>query len=235
MGSLARVAACLFLAGGSLAVPAIVHASSGRDAAESFAQSWLARQFEQPGSRVEAQALPLDTHLQLHECQGAMTASLPPNLRPRPRMSVLVRCQRTPGWAVRVPVKLQVFRQVLVTSHPMFRGDGLSAGDVRSEPRDITRLGYGYVEKLQQATSRTLTIPLAANSVITPAALGGRRMVKAGDRVQLVARIGGIEVRASGVALGSGDDGARLRVRNSGSGRVVDAMVQAPGVVMALP
>jgi flagella basal body P-ring formation protein FlgA len=51
----------------------------------------------------------------------------------------------------------------------------------------------------------------------------------------LVARLGGIEVRADGLALGSGDNGARLRVRNASSGRVVDAMVSAPGVVVALP
>jgi flagella basal body P-ring formation protein FlgA len=37
------------------------------------------------------------------------------------------------------------------------------------------------------------------------------------------------------VALGSGDSGARLRVRNGSSGRVIDAMVSAPGEVTALP
>mgnify|MGYP001796839861 CR=1 FL=1 len=45
----------------------------------------------------------------------------------------------------------------------------------------------------------------------------------------------GIEVRASGIALGGGDNGARLRVRNESSGRVLDAMVRAPGEVLALP
>jgi flagellar basal body P-ring formation protein FlgA len=65
--------------------------------------------------------------------------------------------------------------------------------------------------------------------------LGGRRMVRAGDHVEMVARLGGIEVRADGVALGGGDNGARLRVRNESSGKVVDAMVSAPGMVVALP
>jgi flagella basal body P-ring formation protein FlgA len=51
----------------------------------------------------------------------------------------------------------------------------------------------------------------------------------------MVARLDGIEVRAAGVAMGSGDNGARLRVRNESSGKVVDAMVSAPGVVVALP
>ena len=60
-------------------------------------------------------------------------------------------------------------------------------------------------------------------------------MVRAGDRVQMIARLGDIEVRANGVALGSGDNGARLRVRNDSSGKIVDGMVSAPGEVIALP
>ena len=76
---------------------------------------------------------------------------------------------------------------------------------------------------------------LASGSVLSPGALGGRRMVRAGDRVEMVARLDGIEVRAAGVAMGSGDNGARLRVRNESSGKVVDAMVSAPGMVVALP
>jgi flagella basal body P-ring formation protein FlgA len=51
----------------------------------------------------------------------------------------------------------------------------------------------------------------------------------------MIARLGNIEVRATGVALGSGDNGARLRVRNADSGKVIDGMVSAPGVVVALP
>jgi flagella basal body P-ring formation protein FlgA len=136
---------------------------------------------------------------------------------------------------VRVQVQLQLFRPVLVTSRPLLRGDGLCPADVRAEERDVTRLGYGYLDNLDQVAGRTLARALPEGSVLTPAALGGRRMVRAGDRVQVVARLGDIVVRADGVALGSGDNGARLRVRNESSGKVVDAMVHAPGVVLALP
>jgi flagella basal body P-ring formation protein FlgA len=71
--------------------------------------------------------------------------------------------------------------------------------------------------------------------VVTPSDLGGRSMVLAGDRVQVVAQLGGIEVSASGIALGGGDNGARLRVRNQSSGRIIDAMIVGPGKVSALP
>ena len=200
-----------------------------------FAQQWLVAQYSLPGSRVEARATPVDSSLGLAGCAGMMQASLPPHLQPRPRMSVQVHCTAEAGWAVRVPVALSIFRDVLVTDRALLRGDGIQPGDVHAESRDITRLGYGYIENLQQVSGRTLARPLAPGSVLTPAALGGRQMVRAGDRVEVLAQLGGIEVRAAGIALGSGDNGARLQVRNEVSGRVVDAMVNAPGVVLALP
>ena len=219
----------------ALAVAVAAPARAGDEPISAFAQQWLAAQYSLPGNRVKAAAAPVEARLGLADCRGMMTASLPPNLPPRPRMSVQVRCTAGAGWTVHVPVSLQIFREVLVTTRPLLRGDGLRAGDVRSESRDITRLGYGYVDNLQQVGGRTLARPLGPGSVLTPAALGGREMVRAGDHVQVVAQLDGIEVRASGVALGSGDSGARLRVRNEVSGRVVDAMVDAPGVVLALP
>lgn len=204
-------------------------------AVSAFAQHWLQQQFVRAGSRVETQARALNSRLDLAECAGAMVASLPPNVRPMPRMSVLVRCTRDSGWSVRVPVSLAIFAPVLVTTRPLMRGDGVSALDVRAEPRDITRLGYGYIPADRPLTRRTLAHALPKGAVLTPNALGGRQIVRAGDHVQVIALLAGIQVRAQGVALGGGDIGARLRVRNDASGRVVDAQVSEPGVVMALP
>lgn len=220
---------------GTLLALAALPAAAGGDPVSAFAQRWLVQQYSAPGSRVVAQATPVDPRLALTDCRGMMTASLPPNLPPRPRMSVQVRCTVGTGWSVRIPVSLQIFREVLVTDRPLQRGDGIQPGDVRPESRDITRLGYGYIDSLDQVAGRTLARPLPPGSVLTPSALGGRDMVRAGDHVAVVADLGGIEVRAGGIALGSGDNGARLQVRNESSGRVIDAMVRGPGEVLALP
>jgi len=226
---------CARLLSCALLLLATSPAFAGEEPVSSFARQWLVQQYSAPGSRVVAQATPVDPRLALADCRGMMAASLPPNLPPRPRMSVQVRCTAGKGWSVRVPVSLQIFRDVLVTTRPLQRGDGVQPGDVRAESRDITRLGYGYIDKLDQVDGRTLARPLPPGSVLTPSALGGRDMVRAGDHVAVVADLGGIEVRAGGVALGSGDNGARLRVRNESSGRVIDAMVRGPGEVLALP
>lgn len=204
-------------------------------AVRSAATKALRQKYSTPGNRVIVSSTPLDPRLKLTDCSVPLRATVPERPAPASVMMVPVQCPQHGGWIVRVRLHLQVFRSLLVTVRPLQRGDGIHRSDVRSEERDVTRLAYGYIDNLDQVTGRTLARPLAAASVLTPAALGGRRMVRAGDRVQLVAQLGGIEVRASGTALGGGDNGARLRVRNDSSGRIVDAMVRAPGVVVALP
>ncbi|WP_267225148.1 flagellar basal body P-ring formation chaperone FlgA [Dyella silvae] len=217
----------------ALVLPA--YAAEPAEAARTLAEQWLRSQYGTPGSRVVAQAAAVDPRMQLAPCPAPLSAGLQEGTRLMPRMNVTVRCPGADGWTIRIPVQLQVFRQVLVVVRPLQRGDGVRTDDVRSEERDITRLGYGYVSDMHDLEGRTLSRALGAGSVLTPGALGGRSAVKAGDQVQLISRLDGIEVRASGIALGGGDSGSRLRVRNGSSGKVVDAMVTAPGEVIALP
>ncbi|WP_108470751.1 flagellar basal body P-ring formation chaperone FlgA [Rhodanobacter thiooxydans] len=210
-------------------------ATQSPDSVRAVAEQAMRKHYALPGSRVVVSSTPLDLRLHLAACREPLRAMIPPQAAASSRMTVRVQCPQDGGWTVRVPLQLQLFRSVLVASRALQRGDGVSAADVRAEERDITRLGYGYIENLDQVAGRTLARTLAGGSVLSPGALGGRRMVRAGDHVEMVARLDGIEVRAAGVAMGSGDNGARLRVRNESSGKVVDAMVSAPGVVVALP
>jgi flagella basal body P-ring formation protein FlgA len=130
---------------------------------------------------------------------------------------------------------MQVFRQVLVTSRPLARGDIVGSADVHTEERDVARMGYGYVESLDQITGHSLSRPLIAGIVLAPGDLNGRETVRAGEEVALIAQIDGIQVRTAGMALDGGDTGAHLRVRNGNSGRIIDGVVLGAGEVQALP
>lgn len=227
--------ATLCLGAGPAAAQAITAAMQSLDSVRAAAEQAVREHYAMPGSRIEIAPGSLDLRLQLAECRQPLRALISGNAQVSSRMTVPVQCPQDGGWTVRVPLQVKVWRTVLVASHPLLRGDGVGAADVHGEERDITRLGYGYVENLDQVAGRSLARAVARGSVLSPGALGGRRMVRAGDHVQMVARLDGIEVRADGIALGSGDNGARLRVRNESSGKVVDGMVSAPGVVVALP
>ena len=225
---------CLLLVLLGTALPALAAPMSEADL-RAQAERFVEQQYAAPGSRVEVKSEALDPRLHVADCAMPLAASLPGGLRMTPRLSVVMRCPAADGWTLRVPVTLKVWRQVLVANRPLIRGDGIVATDVHAEERDVTRLPYGYVASLDQVAERSLARPVGSGSVLTPGALGGRQTVRAGDHVQLLAELDGIAVRAEGVALGSGDSGARLRVRNGSSGRVVDAIVRGPGVVVALP
>jgi flagella basal body P-ring formation protein FlgA len=71
--------------------------------------------------------------------------------------------------------------------------------------------------------------------VLEPGDFNGREVVRSGDEVELVADLGGIEVRTRGMALDGGDTGARLRVRNDNSARIINGVVIGEGQVKALP
>lgn len=211
------------------------HATGDAQDPSVVAEHWVRSHYQQPGSRVNAQAVPLDSRLHLDPCPVPLQVRAPAVDRVAPRVSIQVLCPASPGWTTRVMVNLQVYRTVLVASRPLARGDGVMPGDIHGEERDVARLGYGYFDRLDQLHARVLAHAVMRGSVLTPQAMGGRQLVRAGDQVQIVAQLAGIAVRASGTALGSGDTGGRIRVKNTASGRVVDALIDAPGVVEALP
>ncbi len=214
---------------------AAAHASDMATDVRAAAEHAVHAQYDQAGGRLVIVPETLNSRLRLAACGQALQARLPTGQRVSSRVAVSVSCPTQAGWTIRVPVQLQIYRQVLVTTRPLARGDSVGAGDVHTEERDITRLGYGYVESLEQIAGRSLARPLNAGTVLQPGQLNGREMVRAGDQVELVAQLDGIEVRTTGQALDGGDTGARLRVRNGHSGMIVPGVVLAAGQVKALP
>lgn len=210
-------------------------AATTQETVRATAVSWLQKNRTLPGARMTAEADSLDSRLRLADCAAPLEASLPGNRPLGARVSVVVRCPVPGGWTVRVPVRVKMFTNVLVTSRPLTRGDGIGASDVHSEERDVATLAYGYIAGLDQVDGRSLARPLNAGTVLTPGMLAGRQAVRVGDAVSMEANVDGVTIRADGVAMGAGDAGSRLRVRNASSGKVLDAVVRGPGVVTVLP
>jgi flagellar basal body P-ring formation protein FlgA len=220
---------------GLLGCPLVAAAGQSLEAIRSSAVAWLQQNRTLPGARMVAEADPLDSRLRLADCAAPLDVSLPGNRPLGARVSVVVHCPVPGGWTARVPVRVQMFTNVLVTTRPLARGDGLGAGDVRAEERDVASLAYGYVAGLDQVEGRALARPLNAGTVLTPGMLAGRQAVRVGDAVSMEASVDGVVIRADGVAMGAGDAGARVKVRNASSGKILDAVVSGPGSVAVLP
>lgn len=186
-------------------------------------------------ARVVAEAENLDPRLRLPACTGALQARSPDLRHGAARVSVPVACAAGQNWNVRVQVRVQMFRKVLVSSRGLARGDVIGAGDVHVEERDVARLGYGYMVDAADLAGRHLRRPLAIGTVITPGMLAAREVVQRGQQVNLVAKLDDILVRASGIALEAGDRGDLIRVKSLSCGCVVQGKVRDPGIVDTLP
>lgn len=218
-----------------MALATLVHADTTAADLRAAAEQAVRAQYGTAGSRVVILPTPLNARLHLAACAQALQTRMPQHQGTPSRVGVAVSCPGAPGWSIQVPVQLQVFRNVLVTNHPLARGDMPGPGDVHSEERDVARLSYGYIEGLDQILGRSLDRPLIAGVVLEPGDFNGRQVVHAGDEIELVAQLDGIQVRTHGMALDGGDTGARLRVRNDQSGRVINGVVTGAGQVQALP
>ncbi len=226
--------ALLVLVGIMLAGSAMASGNESLQAIEKAAVAQV-RATAPADARVVAHASTLDSRLRLAACTQSLRSRIPGGRIRGNRVSVEVSCAAPRAWSLRVGVKVRIFRKVLVTTRALARKDSIGANDVALQERDVSRLGYGYLSSLTQASGRPVARPLRAGVVLTPAMLAHREVVRRGDQVTVMVDMSGIKVRAAGVALAGGDAGERVQVRNVSSGRTLDATVLGAGLVRALP
>jgi flagella basal body P-ring formation protein FlgA len=197
---------------------------------EKAAESFLARE----GTVGTARATPLDRRLRLAQCDRPLQAFTRAGAQVRQRTIVGVRCSGTQPWKVYVPVNLVATRNVVVLKRALPRGHELQATDLVLHERDVSRLAGGYATEPANVVGQRLRQSLQAGSIVTPRVLASKVLVRRGQSVTLRASNEAINIRVAGKALMDGALGQRIRVENSGSGRVVEGLVRSAELVEIL-
>ena len=166
-----------------------------------------------------------DKRLRLHQCSSPIHAFWPLGSKRLGNTTVGIRCNGDKPWKIYVGARIHIYKYVWVSKTALYRNQVIDLASISKEKHDITRLTTGYllantpIEGLQ--TKRNISV----NQVLTNSMLGSQKMVKRGDRITIVSKYAGIEVRAKGVALGDGSKGQRIRVKNTSSKREIEAYV----------
>jgi flagella basal body P-ring formation protein FlgA len=181
--------------------------------------------------RVEISVGPVDPRLRLQRCSSAPEAFEPPGGRSLGRTTVGVRCAGPRPWTLYVPAEIAVYGPTLVAARALQRGEELGAADVRVVEQDLGSLPPGSLSVATEAVGKRLKRSIAAGTPVTSSMLKVTQLVRRGQAVVLLAKAGGVQVRSAGKALDSAAKGERVRVENSTSGRVVEGIVVAEGVV----
>jgi flagella basal body P-ring formation protein FlgA len=141
------------------------------------------------------------------------------------RITVGVRCTGAAPWTLYVPVAIAAQAAIVLVQGPLPRGTLLTEQHLRVEQRALTALPPQYISRVDAVVGRELTRSVSGATIATPAMLQTRDLVAKGQDVIILATGSQVQVRMTGVALQKGQLGERIDVKNSSSGRTVQAVI----------
>lgn len=197
-----------------------------RAAAVAYVRSQLPR-----AEIAEVSAGALDERLRLAHCATALAVQPAGGGSMMARSTVAVGCAAPVHWTVYVPVTVVRRVPVLVLRHAVARGAHVGPADVSVQTRTVTGFASAYLGSPAELSGRSVERTLASGTSLTVDMFTQDPVVRRGQEVTLVVQAGGIDVRATGRALEDAGAGARLRVENLSSQRIVEGVAEASGIV----
>lgn len=173
----------------------------------------------------------LDSRLKLANCNAPLHIEFSNLRKTYGRTSLNIGCQQSPKWRIHLPIKVDVFDDVLVAQQPFSRGQKIGSDMFKYARMNISLLNQGYFTQVSDLKYLESSRNLKRGSVLTPNNTRPSEMVKSGQNVTLVLNYKGINIRTSGKALQSARMGQLVKVRNSQSQKVVEGVVSGEGLV----
>lgn len=188
--------------------------------------------FRQRHEEFQAEPMKLDDRLHLPWCDQPLEAFFLPGRRESGFPSVGVRCVGSQPWTVYSKVRVKVYRDVVVLKKAVRHGAILTEADLDLERRELGELRGSYFTSFEPVVNKPVKRTLAAGAVLSPDWLSVPKMIQRGQKVIIQAKSTHFSVKMSGQALGDGEAGQRIRVRNDQSARIVEGIVAGPGLVL---
>ena len=177
-------------------------------------------------SPAEVQAAALDPRLRLRRCETALETFPVGRVTPASsRFSVGVRCAGPRPWKLYVPVSVSRQVPVVVAARPVLRGSVLGAGDLETVMRPADQVHGRVFDDPRPLLGLVAARDLSPRQALGAGDLDRATLVERGRALRLEAEVGGVTVSMEAVALEDGGRGEIVAVRNSSSGRRVDARV----------
>lgn len=197
-----------------------------RKAARQFITEHTKTVYQQP---AEINIGKLDSRLRLRQCNLPLDVYLPTGSRDLGRFTLGVRCSGQKPWSLHVPVTVTIYQKVIVTARSLPRGKILTGNDLKFAKHDKSKLPAGYMDELTEGVGMELKRQLSNGAPLTTSMIRKPKIIKRGQRVSIIARAGGMEVRMAGKAMAHGAVGDRIRVLNLKSKKKIEGTVTPSG------
>lgn len=182
----------------------------------------------------------LDKRLRLAECANQLQTFWSPGSRKYGRVTVQVSCEGPKAWRIHVQSNVTYEGDVWVLVRGVRRGEILVREDL--ELKVVTVGGNDHtfrnvsdpVKNLDRWLGYAFSERVTAGSVLDENMLVPAKIVNKGESVLIVYETVGLQLQTKGIALSEGAKGGSIQVRNTSSGKTVDAIVLARGLVQLL-
>ena len=173
----------------------------------------------------------LDPRLTLDRCQIPLKAFLPAGSRLYGKTTVGVRCGGHKPWTVYVPANIVSLGKYLIAKRSLQRGQILHLEDVEYAQQDTSILPRNHITEADDVVGMELKHQLSPGRTVTANMLTRPDTIKKGQQVTIYSRSGGLLVSSVGIAMANGAEGARVKVKNPSSRRIIEGIVRADGNV----
>lgn len=173
----------------------------------------------------------LDPRLRLPACSQGLSGFIAGDGQIRDHTAVGVRCDGSAHWTIYAQVSVSCSVPVLIARHALAQNSAPTATDFDIEARRMPGLYSHYIGDPTLLAGQRLRRAVSMGEVLTADDLLTAPVIHRGDQITVIAQTGGLEIRASAVALSDGRPEDRIRAQNLSSQKVVEGVVRSAGVI----
>jgi len=192
-----------------LDVPFYTHASSFQDrdkireAVSERVRSYLVAIYgsEKTEQDIDFRVSNMDSRLKLPECDVPLHAEPKESGYGAKHLSVKVICSTGSRWTIYVPVSIDIFDSVAVSTRNLQRGEKVRQSDFVMKRTNTSSIGQNFVDDERSVLGMVISRPIRSGSVIKAQDVKEPLVIVKGDTITLLANQGALRVSSEGVAL----------------------------------
>ncbi|WBV68308.1 flagellar basal body P-ring formation chaperone FlgA [Legionella pneumophila] len=186
--------------------------------------------------KIQVTADNIDPRLNLKVCDDNKLEVFNPYQTPMLNTSTMgIKClEENNHWTLYIPVKITIFKSVLVAKRALLKGTKISNSDIYQTELDVQKLKQGYFTDSKELIGLVCKHDITPNSPLNPFNIELAKLVHKGEQVSIIAAHDNLTVSMDGIAMDEGALGDSVKVKNLSSKRIIEAQVTGKKTVKVI-
>ncbi|WP_214660545.1 flagellar basal body P-ring formation chaperone FlgA [sulfur-oxidizing endosymbiont of Gigantopelta aegis] len=173
----------------------------------------------------------IDARIRFKQCSEALEASSGQTKEIAKSWTVGVRCYGETPWSIYISVKAKLSRKMIVSKTTITRGELITNDKILLVEQEINHRNQKHFSDPKNVVGREARRSIRPNRVITSNLLQEPVLVHRRETVIIYAKSSKLQISMKGTALKNGRYNEMIKVRNSSSRKIIDALVIDRGIV----